>query len=222
MRLGIAGAAVIISNKTTGRVDWVCFSSLTGDFESDYVDHYARLDRYMPLLNIDVGWQKLSEILPDAILRKSEWYNDFVLSCGVRDILGARLVETQSHFVTFGLHQRLGRRFGDDAAETMEMIAGPLSSATLRHIRRLFSPKHQTSKTDPGGATYYFHVTSGKQYPDEIGRTFPSDHDAVAHASVLAAELAQDEDWDSFVISVTDANGRVIAHVPVARVPVRK
>jgi hypothetical protein len=100
--LSVAGAACIISNKRTGRVDWVCFSGLTADFQSDYVNHYAQLDPFTPLLSVDLGWTKLSECLPDAVLRKSEWYNDFVLCCGVSDILGARLVETPSHFATFG------------------------------------------------------------------------------------------------------------------------
>jgi hypothetical protein len=52
---------------------------------------------------------KLSECLPDALLRRSEWYNDFVLACGVRDIVGTRLFETPSYRVIFGLHQQIGR-----------------------------------------------------------------------------------------------------------------
>ena len=81
--LGVAGAACIIANKKTRRVDWVCFSGLSAEFRSDYVNYYAALDPFSPLLNIDVGWMRLSESLPDTILRKSEWYNDFVLSCPV-------------------------------------------------------------------------------------------------------------------------------------------
>src|ERR1700761_3032016 len=111
--LGVAGAACIISNKQPGRVDWVCSPGLSAEFRSDYVNYYAALDPFSPLLNVDVGWMRLSECLPDTILRKSEWCNDFVLSCGVCDILGARLVETQSHVATFGLHQQIGRHFAD-------------------------------------------------------------------------------------------------------------
>jgi hypothetical protein len=44
---------------------------------------------------------KFSECLPESMLRKSEWYNDFVLACGVRDILGARLVDTASYRLIF-------------------------------------------------------------------------------------------------------------------------
>jgi hypothetical protein len=217
--LGVAGAACIISNKTNGRVDWVCFSGLSAEFQPDYIDYYAPLDPFLPLLNVDFGWTMLSECLPNSILRKGEWYNDFVLSCGVRDILGARLVETPSHFATFGLHQQLGHRFGDKTAAVVKNVAGPLRSATLRHMAHLFNPKRGETESDviADGAIYYFHVRNGKQYLDETGKVFPSQQGAVAHAAVIAAELAQDGDWDGFVISVADAEGRVIAQVPVTK-----
>jgi hypothetical protein len=83
---GVAGAALIIFNKSTGKVDEAHFCGLSAGFQSDYVQHYAALDPYSPLL--DGSWKKLSEYLPDRLLRSSEWYNDFILTCGVRDILG--------------------------------------------------------------------------------------------------------------------------------------
>ena len=79
---GVAGAALIIFNKSTGKVDEAHFCGLSAGFKSDYVRHYAALDPYSPLL--DGSWKKLSECLPDRL----EWYNDFILTCGVRDILG--------------------------------------------------------------------------------------------------------------------------------------
>src|SRR3981081_1891148 len=79
---GVAGAALIISNKSTGNVEEAYFSGLSAEFKSDYVEHYAALDPYSPLL--DGSWKKLSQCLPDSLLRKSEWYNDFVRTCGGR------------------------------------------------------------------------------------------------------------------------------------------
>ena len=137
--LGVVGAACIVSNKRTKCVDWVCFSGLSADFQSAYIDHYALLDPYTPLLNDTLNWTKLSESLSQSLLRRSERYNDFVLACGVRDILGARLVDTPSHFAIFGLHQQIGRIFGDQTASIMDDVAGPLASATLRHVESLFS-----------------------------------------------------------------------------------
>jgi len=66
----VAGAALIILNKSTGNVDEVCFSGLSAEFKSDYLRYYAAVDPYLPLLN--EGWKKLSECLPDQLLRKSE------------------------------------------------------------------------------------------------------------------------------------------------------
>jgi hypothetical protein len=60
---GVAGAAMIIFNKSTGNVDEVCFSGLSAGFKSDYVSHYAALDPFSPLL--DGSWKKLSECLPE-------------------------------------------------------------------------------------------------------------------------------------------------------------
>jgi hypothetical protein len=45
--------------------------------------------------------------------------------------------------------------------------------------------------------------------------TLPALKDAIAHARVLGKELAEDRDWDGFVISVTDADGRLAAQIPV-------
>jgi hypothetical protein len=72
-------------------------------------------------------------------------------------------------------------------------------------------------RTFSTGTTYYFHVTNGRKYLDEIGKVFPSHQEAMAYATVVAGELAQDGDWDGFVVSVTDENGGIIARVPVGK-----
>jgi hypothetical protein len=212
--LGVAGAACIVRNKITGRVDWVCFSGLSAEFEADYVDYYAPLDPLSPLLNVSAGWTKLSECLPGSFLKKSEWYNDFVLECGVRDILGTRLVDTTNHLVIFGLHQQIGRSFSDGTALVLADV-NPLRSTAQRYIEILFGPVDTDADTVANGPRYYFHLRNGKQYPDEAGTVFSTPMEAVAHASRLALELGQDKDWDGFVVAVTDERGNEIARVPV-------
>jgi hypothetical protein len=206
--LGVAGAACIIFNRRTEGVDWVCFSGLSTEFQPAYINHYALLDPFSPLLTEPLSWTKLSECLPEAFLRKSEWYNDFVLACGVRDILGTQLLDTPSHSVIFGLHQQIGRSFSDKTALILNNVAGPLASSALQHVEHLFGPAL-------GGSKFYFHVQNGRRYPDKAGGFFFSQREAVAHASVVTAELAQDGGWEGFVIFVTDEDGRVVAQVPV-------
>jgi hypothetical protein len=188
--MGVAGAALIISNKRTRNVDAACFSDLSAGFTSDYVRQSAAVDLYSPLL--DRSWKKLSECLPDRMLRKSEWYNDFVLSCGVRDILGARLVDTSSHRVIFGIHQQIGRTFSDKVDSLGDLVAIPLKQAAQR---------------GSVGSRFYFHIVNGSRYPDETGSVFSRTGDAVAHAFVLAKELAQDDSWHGSSILVTDDQG---------------
>jgi hypothetical protein len=38
-----------------------------------------------------------------------------------------------------------------------------------------------------------------------------------AHAAIVAAEIAQDRDWDGYLIVVAEAGGRIVAEVPVGR-----
>src|SRR4030081_605478 len=59
--MGVAGAAYIVSSKTASRVDWVCFSGLSAEFQLEYINHYAPLDPFSPLLKVAPGWTKLSE-----------------------------------------------------------------------------------------------------------------------------------------------------------------
>ena len=149
--LGIEGAACIVFNKQTKGVDWVCFSGLSTELEAKYVKHYASLDPFSPLLYVLPGWTKLSECLSNSALQKSEWYNDFVLACGVRDVLGTRLVETPRHSAIFGLHRQIGRSFSDKTAPVVDALTGALNSAVRQSLEHLFGPLPADAKTEIGG-----------------------------------------------------------------------
>jgi hypothetical protein len=123
-------AALIISNKRTENVEEACFSGLSAEFKRDYTQHYTAVDPYSPLL--DGSWMKLSECLPNSMLRKSEWYNDFVLACGVRDILAVRLVDTASYRVIFGIHQQIGHSFSERSDSVVSLVRVPLKYAAWR------------------------------------------------------------------------------------------
>src|SRR5260370_17122681 len=97
--LGGVGAAYIVSNKRTGQVDWASFWGASVEFKPDYVAYYAALDPFRPFCHAapSASRVRLSQCLPTPVLRSDEWYSDFVVRCGVRDILGARLFENSSH-----------------------------------------------------------------------------------------------------------------------------
>jgi hypothetical protein len=222
--LGAAGAACIVANKNSNGADWVCFSGLSEVFKSHYVDHFAPLDPFLPHLNVARRWIKLSDCLPQSLLRQSEWYNDFVLACGVRDILGSRLIETPSHLVYIGVHQQIGRSLGADVEPAMRELTSPFRSAMLRQMERLFGSTQlqlgsTQSRPNPKAIArrtrYYFHVGNGGQFLDETGEEFSSREEAIARASVLAAELAKEGDWSGYVVIVTDEVGVTVARLPV-------
>jgi hypothetical protein len=145
---GIASAALIISNKPTGGVDEACFSGLSAEFKSDYVNHYAAIDPYSPLL--DGKWLKLSDRVPAAVLRKSEWYNHFVLTCGVRDILVVRLVDTADQRAIFGIHQQIGGSFSGKLDMIVDRLSIPLKHAAFRYVdRRDPARSMRSSETTP-------------------------------------------------------------------------
>ena len=215
--LGAAGAACIVANKNSNGADWVCFSGLSEDFKSDYVDHFAPLDPFLPHLNVAPRWIKLSDCVPRWLLRRSEWYNDFILACGVRDILGIRLIETPSHLVYVGVHQQIGRTFGSDVEPAMRELTSPLRSAMLRQMERLFGSTQSkpSPKVSACRIRYYFHLGNGGQFLDETGEEFSTRKEAIARASVLAAELAKEGDWSGYTITVADEDGATVARLPV-------
>ena len=64
---------------------------------------------------------------------------------------------------------------------------------------------------------YFFHVSGdGKTFEDETGTVLPDAGTARLHASVIAAELAQDgEEYRGFQVYAVDEDGNEIARMPV-------
>ena len=104
------GAAYIVRNARTGRVEWANFLGPSAEFRSDYVTHFAAKDPFTKLFTGHEGiWMRLSERLSVPELRWNEWYNDFVLKCGVGDIIAAQITNTGSHTAVFGIHSESGK-----------------------------------------------------------------------------------------------------------------
>jgi DNA-binding CsgD family transcriptional regulator len=136
--LGGAGAAVILRNKTSGQVERVRFwgsSPGVAGLQADYLNYYSALDPYGPLVHAGPSGSSklLSETVPAATLRNSEWYNDFVLKCGVRDIFGTVLFSSPSQTAMIGIHYPLYRSPSPRHLLRLKELVGPLGrSAHLR------------------------------------------------------------------------------------------
>lgn len=218
--LGVGGAGAVVTNKITRRVEWTYFSSLSAEAEARYVKHYAIIDPFLPLLLEAQGWMQLSQRYPRSILRRNEWYNDFVAGfCGVADIIAARVVDTPTRSVIIGVHQDIGARFTDESLSHLRLLTGSLEELAQRHLERLYGVEREENGAliPPKASRYFFHLGKEHVYRDSVGEVFPTRDGAVSHARRMALELAQDKAWHDFSITITNEQANVIARMPVRR-----
>ena len=154
-------------------------------------------------------------------MRRSEWYNDFVLASGVRDILWTRLVDTRHYHVVLGIHQQIGRGFPAKLDSLIELVTDPLRRAAERNVEHLYptirARREYATELSPDSSRFYFHIDNGARYVDETGSLHSTPDQAAAHALAIAQELAQDDSWHGSSVVVTDARGRQIARVRIGR-----
>ncbi len=134
--VGAVGAAYIVFGKKTGRVESASFVGPSAELKAEYVNHYASLDPFSPLLHsvADEGWMALSEVISPAKLRRDEWYQDFVVKAGVGDIIGAHLFEDASSTAIFGVHREAGK--------------GPFPPACIAGLTELLQPLRMAARVD--------------------------------------------------------------------------
>ena len=141
-------------------------------------------------------------------MRSSEWYNDFVLTYGVRYILGVRLVETPVYHVIFGIHLQIGWSFPARLDSLIELVTDPLRRAAehnVEHFRSTIGARHEpATELSADSSRFYFHIDDGAWYADETGSVHSTPDQAAAHALTIARELAQDDSWHGPSVLVTD------------------
>jgi DNA-binding CsgD family transcriptional regulator len=133
--VGASGAAYFLVNKLTGQVGSLDFwGSFSGD-RADYLAHYSKIDPFRLIQQeAECGrLARLSERLPQGVLRQDEWYNDYVLKGGVCDVLGTKLYESPSRMVIVGLHRAIADRPVPGDTEALERLMAPLASAARLH-----------------------------------------------------------------------------------------
>jgi DNA-binding CsgD family transcriptional regulator/PAS domain-containing protein len=135
--VGASGAAYFLVSKLTGQVSTITWwGSFTGS-PADYLAHYGKIDPFRVIQEEAACGTlvRLSDGLPASVLRHDEWYNDFVLKGGVRDVLGTKLHENRSHMVIAGLHRAIGdtRPIPADA-EALRILMDPLRNAARLHL----------------------------------------------------------------------------------------
>jgi DNA-binding CsgD family transcriptional regulator len=135
--VGASSITYMLVSKFTRRVSTsVTWGSFTGS-RADYLVHYSKIDPFLAMLKKTAcsSLTVLSERLPDSRLCHDEWYNDFTLRGGTRDLLGSKLHESPSHIALIGLHRAIGEvRSTPRQAERLQTLIGPLCNAAGLHV----------------------------------------------------------------------------------------
>ena len=134
--IGVAGAGYLVVDKYSDRTH-VSFSpnALRGRC-AEYESHYAAIDPYRAARQrAPTGdWVRVTEMFPERFLARNEWYNDFIVAGGLRDVLGGKLYESATHIFLIGLHREIGDSgpFPRDYAALAE-LSGTLAQAARLH-----------------------------------------------------------------------------------------
>ena len=135
--VGAVGANYLIVNKLTQRVSSAAWWGIFTGSRTEYLVHYSELDRYRVISEAAPSGSlvRLSERLPQSLLRHDEWYNDFLLRGGVCDLLGTKLHESPSHMVLLSLHRAVGdSRPVPRDMEALQWLMPTLSNAARLHV----------------------------------------------------------------------------------------
>ena len=62
---------------------------------------------------------------------------------------------------------------------------------------------------------FFFNITNGKTFKDDLGELFVSTVEAMAHAADIAKALGDDTGWRGCTVVVEDENGTEVGRVLV-------
>jgi len=135
--VGAIGACYLIQERQSGRVELINFAGPCAELKTDYLSYYASLDPYTPRVAAEPSEKLLwlSQGVSKSVLRRNEWYNDFLLRNGIRDILGAKLFEDESHIAMFGLHRGDGHPPSSGNGTLLRQLIDPLRKAARLQLR---------------------------------------------------------------------------------------
>jgi DNA-binding CsgD family transcriptional regulator len=166
--VGSSGADYLVVNTFTRQVSSAFCRGIFAGRRKDYLVHYSKIDPFLAIQEETVcgSLTLLSERVPESVLRRDEWYNDYVLKGHVCDILGVKLHESQSHTVLLGLQRAVGDTgpFPRDM-EALQTLMTPLRKAAGLHVGLIEIGYHAALAR--GGLD---HLSAGMIFTDANGR----------------------------------------------------
>jgi DNA-binding CsgD family transcriptional regulator len=172
--IGASGATYLLVNKLTRQVSTIAWWGSFAGSRADYLAHYSNIDPFRMILEkAECGsFVRLSESLPESVLRFDKWYNDFLLKGGVCDILGGKLHENRSHIVIVGLR----RSIDDVHSVSWDMKALEKLISPLRNAARLHTGLIGIGYRSPITRTTLEHVVTGVVFTHANGRIVETNH----------------------------------------------
>jgi len=106
--------------------------------DADYSGYYRTIDpRQAVAARAGVGeWILCHEHWDEAFVRRSEFFNDFLIPSGMRYLLGARVGDMDEHSVFIGMLRAVGHRpFGEDEVRRIKRIEHHLARAARLYFK---------------------------------------------------------------------------------------
>lgn len=100
--------------------------------EADYAAYYGAIDpRQAVAMRAAAGeWFLDHQHFTEPFVRRSEFFNDYLIPYGMRHALGARLSDLERHSVFMAMHRSLGGKpFGEEEVRTVKRIETHLARA---------------------------------------------------------------------------------------------
>lgn len=131
--VGAVGAACRILNRRSGETEWVAMSSrYPARATIDYIRHFAAIDPFLPIVTAAPNgrWMRLSECIPTHVLRRDEWYCDFMVKQGVVDTTVSPLFDSGDRLFMLGIQQGVGQKpIQPDDNAALQPLLRPLRQA---------------------------------------------------------------------------------------------
>ncbi len=133
--VGAVGAQVFLWNKLGHTVPFAAVGRLPEEGNALYVQHYGAIDpRRQALEHRPVGELVLDQDLDGDRLRKSEFYNDFLVPYGVPYVAGSRIVDTPELCVVLGVLRSFPQGpFGSVEADLLRRLLPHFQHAARIH-----------------------------------------------------------------------------------------
>lgn len=106
--------------------------------EADYALHFGPIDpRQEIAARAGVGeWIRCHQHFDDAFVRRSEFFNEYLIPYGYRYAMGARLGDTEEHSVFIGMHRDLGQNpFGEEEVRRIKRVDAHLARAARLFLK---------------------------------------------------------------------------------------